>query len=65
MGVGGSRGEWRVTFVRSQNTISTQMFSQASVAILDQKNLKVPPMLRFCWYMQMFKIVGEQGLLRY
>lgn len=58
MGIGDSRGEWRVSLVRTQHTIGTIVFSQISVARLDQKTLKVLSMLRLC------AICGCSSLLR-
>lgn len=61
MGVGDSREDQRVTLVRTQHTIGTQMFSQASVAGLDQKTLKVPPMLRFCGICRCSKLLRNKA----
>lgn len=61
MGVGDSGGEWRVTLVRTEHTIGTQMFSQSSVAGLDQKTLRVPLTLRFCGVCRYSKLLGNKA----
>lgn len=61
MGVGDSGRERRVILVRTEHTIGTQMFSQSSVAGLDQRTLTVPPTLRFCGICRYSKLLGNKA----
>lgn len=51
--------------MRIYHTTGNQIFSQNSIAELVQKTFKVPPMLRLCAILQMFKNMEKQDIVRY